>query len=295
MKVAVIYDINTPFTTGVYIERALKEMGMWVDHYHHDNVQQVPEGYEIYFIVDSGPQYDIPKWKSGLSVYYSIDVHLDFEHRFAMAKTANIPIMAQYSCGSQKATDLGVETLWLPLGCDPWIHQDYQVERDLDIAFVGHLYEDDAWRTTIKQKLLSHGFDENKIFVGNATKEEMGHIYSRAKIVLNASVRNNRQDINMRFFEAMSSGAYLLTQKLLHDDADKIVDPKLYSTFETDEEMFTKIDDILKNWTMYYDIAQRAKLLVRTFHTYTKHLESLFRVITMAAQKEDITTKILTP
>lgn len=295
MKIALIYDINTPFTTGVYFERSFKELGWNVSHYHHDNVKDVPEGFDAYFVIDSGPTYEIPKWKSGISFYYGIDVHLDFDHRFEMAKTAGIPIMAQYSCGAKKATDLGHEVLWLPLGCDPWIHQDYQVERDLDVAFVGNLYEDDAWRTTIKQKLLDHGFKEEKIFVGRATKEEMGQIYSRAKIVLNHSVRENRQDINMRFFEAMSCGAYLLTQKLLHDDADKIIDKKLYSTYETDEEMFKKLDEILANWDSYKNIAQKAKLFVRSFHTYTKHIESLFRNITMSLQNQDPVSKIIKP
>jgi len=293
MKTAIIYDLGTPFTTGVYFDRALRELGITVDRFDHNNVTTVPEGYGLYFIIDSGPQYAIPEWKSGPSIYYSIDTHLDFEHRFEMAKTAGIPVMAQYSCGAKRATDAGLETLWLPLGCDPWIHQDYQVERNLDIAFVGHLYEDDPWRQTIRSKLISHGFNENKIFIGEATKEDMGQIYSRAKIVLNASVRNNRQDISMRFFEAMSSGAYLLTQKLLHDDANKIIDPKLYSTFENDEEMFVKIDDILKNYVVYHDVAERAKLFIRTFHTYAKHIESLFRNITMNKKERNQFTELI--
>lgn len=287
MKIAVIYDLNTPFTTGVYFDRSLRELGATVDKFDHNEVSEVPEGYELYFIIDSGPLYDIPKWKSGPSIYYSIDVHLDFDSRFKMAKTASVPVMAQFSCGAQRATNEGLETLWLPLGCDPWIHQDYQIERDLDIAFVGHLYDDDNWRKTLKDRILARGYDENKIFIGSASKEEMGKIYSRAKIVLNASVRNNKQDINMRFFEGMSCGAYMLTQKLDNNDADKIIDPKLYSTFSTDDEMFEKIDDILANYTMYHDIAERAKLFVRTFHTYTKHLESLFRNLTMTKQEKD--------
>jgi hypothetical protein len=295
MKIAIVYDLGTPFTTGVYIERSLKELGMTVDHFDHNEINTVPEGYELYFIIDSGPIYDIPRWKSGISVYYAIDVHLDFESRLKMAKTATVPIMAQFTCGAEKATKQGLETIWLPLGCDPWIHQDYQVTRDLDIAFIGNIYSDDSWRSSLKDRLLAYGFEEDKIFIGSSTKEQIGEIYSRAKIVLNHSVRNNRQDISMRFFEAMSCGAYLLTQKLLNDDTDKIIDPKLYSTYETDVEMFKKIEEILANWTMYNDTAQKAKLFVRTFHTYTKHIESLFRYMTMPKEKEEEIKKIITP
>lgn len=275
MKVAIIYDINTPFTTGVYFHRSFEELGFDVTAFHHDNVNDVPEGFQVYFIVDSGPQYKIPHWKSGPSFYYSIDVHLDFEGRFEMAKSAMLPVMAQLSCGAQKATNRGLPTLWVPLACDPWIHRDYGVERDLDIAFVGHLYEDDAWRSTLKQRLLDRGFAEDKIFVGTATKEDMGKIYSRAKIVLNHTVRDNKQDINMRVFEAMSCGAYLLTQNLDHDDMDRIIPKDLYGSYGEEGEMFGLIKKILENWEEYSAIAGRAKLFVRTHHTYTAHLKTL--------------------
>jgi hypothetical protein len=286
MKIACVYDTNTPYTTGVYFERAFKELGMVVDRFHHDNVNQIPEGYSIYFICDSGPIYQIPKWKSGISMYYGIDVHLDFDHRFEMAKSADVAAMAQMSCGAQKATNLNFPIFWMPLGCDPWVHQDHQLERELDIAFVGHLYEDDSWRTTIKQKLIDHGFNEGKIFVGEATKEDMAIIYSRAKIVINASVRNNRQDISMRSFEAMSCGAYLLTQKLDNDDMNKIIDSELYGTFVDDNEMFGKIDTILKDWNTFSSIAQKGKIFVRTYHTYKIHLQAFLKVLSSPQEKE---------
>lgn len=288
MRAAIVYDTNTPFTTGVYFHRAFQELGFITDAFHHDNVNSIPEGYDIYFIVDSGPQYKIPVWKSGPSYYYSIDVHLDFENRFEMAKSAHLPVMAQFSCGAQKATDKGLPVLWMPLACDPWIHQDYQLERDLDIAFVGHLYEDDGWRMTIKQKLLDHGFAEDKIFIGNATKEEMGRIYSRAKIVLNHTVRDNKQDINMRVFEAMSSGAYLLTQRLDNQDMEKVIPSNLYGAYTTEGEMFGLINKILADWPKYQEIAQTGKLFVRSHHTYAGHLRNLITNIAIDQAKKEV-------
>lgn len=276
MNIAVVYDTNTPMTTGVYFDRAFQELGFNTRAYHHDNVADIPDIYDMYFICDSGPQYSIPKWTSGPSIYYAIDVHLDFENRFNMAKTATIPIMAQLTCGVQRAEDQGLKLMWIPLACDPEIHKDYQVERDLDVAFVGHLYEDDQWRQTIKSKLLEHGFTEDKIFVGEATKEEMGHIYSRAKIVINHSVRNNKQDVNMRVFEAMSSGALLLSQKLNNQDMEKIFPEGMYEEYVTDEQMFEKINTILKDYEGgYKKIAHKAKLFVRATHTYTQHIRGL--------------------
>lgn len=275
MRTAIIYDTNTQFTTGVYFHRSFQELGFDVTAFHHDNINQVEEGFQIYFVVDSGPSYKIPTWQSGPSFYYAIDTHLDFDSRFEMAKSAQLPVMAQLTCGAQKATNRGLPVLWVPLACDPWIHQDYQVERNLDIAFVGHLYEDDVWRSTLKQRLIDRGFKEDKIFVGTATKEEMGKIYSRAKIVLNHTVRDNKQDINMRVFEAMSCGAYLLTQRLDNTDMDKIIPQDLYGVYGPENEMFGLIDKILKDWNKYELIAKQAKLFVRTHHTYTAHLKTL--------------------
>ncbi len=279
MKVACVYDTGSQFTTGVYFDRAFRELGFNIDVYHHNDVKLIPEGYQIYFICDSGPTYAIPKWKSGPSIYYSIDTHLDFDNRFNMAKTATLPIMAQFSCGAQKAVNRGLQTLWIPHACDPWIHQDYQQERTLKVAFVGHLYDDDAWRRTIYNKLKTYGYNDNDIFIGEATKEQMGHIYSAAQVVLNHTVRDNKQDISMRVFEAMSCGAFLITQKLDHNDADKILDHDLYKTYSNDAEMFKEIDEVLTHWNKYKEIAQRGKMFVRTFHTYTKHLEQLLKTI----------------
>lgn len=279
MTVAIVYDTGSPITTGVYFHRAFQELGFDVDAFDHSRVENIPEGYNLYFIVDSGPIYDIPKWKGGITFYYGIDTHLDFEARFKMAQTAQFPIMAQLTCGAQRAVNRGLDTLWVPLGCDPWIHQDHGIERDLDVAFVGHLYEDDTWRTTIKAKLLANGFTEDKIFVGQATKEEMAKIYSRAKIVLNHSVRDNKQDINMRVFEAMSSGAFLITQKLDHEDMDRIIPKGLYTSYINDEELFKAIKETLEKWDQYEPIAQQGKLFVRSHHTYTAHLKTLLTKI----------------
>jgi hypothetical protein len=275
MKAACIYDINTPYTTGVYIHRGLLELGYEVDKYDHNNVKDIPEGYDFYFIVDSGPTYNIPRFLSGPSLYYSIDTHLDFENRLNMAKTATIPIMAQYTCGAFRATQEGLTTIWMPLGCDPWIHVDQQAERALDISFVGHLYQDDVWRQTIKNKLLEHGLKEEKIYIGEATKEDLSLIYSRSKIVLNHTVRDNKKDINMRVFEAMSCGAYLLTQRLDNNDMDQIFDPTLYAVYNNDTEMFQTIDNVLRGWEQYKKIAAKAKLAVRRYHTYAEHLKNL--------------------
>lgn len=285
MRVAIVYDTNTPFTTGVYFHRSFQELGFDVTAFHHDNVNDIPEGFQIYFIVDSGQIYKIPTWQSGPSFYYAIDTHLDFDSRFEMAKSAQLPVMAQLTCGAQKATDMGLPVLWVPLACDPWIHQDYQVERDLDIAFVGHLYEDDEWRTTITQKLVDRGFKENKIFIGEASKEAMGRIYSRAKIVINHTVRNNKQDINMRVFEAMSCGAYLLTQNLDHNDMDRVIPKDLYSSYGTEGEMFGLIQKILDDYDNYSKIAKAGKAFVRTHHTYTQHLKSLLASMTVIGEE----------
>lgn len=277
MKIAAIYDTNTPMTTGAYLKKAFEELGYIVDAYHQDNVGSVPDVYEFYFVCDSGPTYKIPDWQSGPSIYYGIDTHLQFDTRLEMAKTADIPVMAQYTCGAKKAVDLGEDVLWMPLGCDPQIHRDLNVERDLDIAFVGHLYEDDSWRTTIKQKLLDHGLSEDKIFVGEAQHTDMANIYSRAKIVLNHTVRDNKLDINMRVYEAMSCGAFLITQKLDHEDMDILFSKELYAEYTDDISMFTIIDKVLSDYETYREIAQEAKLFVREHHTYAKHLKMLLK------------------
>jgi hypothetical protein len=66
-----------------------------------------------------------------------------------------------------------------------------------------------GWRNVVLNKVLPNfrTNDFNKFY----SPIDMGSIYGKSKIVFNASIR---EDLNMRFFEALASGALLVTDRI---------------------------------------------------------------------------------
>lgn len=92
---------------------------------------------------------------------------------------------------------------WLPLGADEEFHSKKSGATKYDVAFVGNL----SWghRKNVLKKLKK---DFQPSYIGQASHEKIGEIYGEAKIVFNISIND---DLNMRVFEALCSGADLIT------------------------------------------------------------------------------------
>ena len=70
---------------------------------------------------------------------------------------------------------------WLPLACDPEIHKKHEVDKTLDICFVGNVLGGPRAELI---ELLQKQFPN--CFVGQRYFEEMARTYSAARIVFNS-------------------------------------------------------------------------------------------------------------
>ena len=93
---------------------------------------------------------------------------------------------------------------WLPLACNPAVHRRLEVEKQLDICFVGNMFPGERTELT---RLVQRHFRNS--FVGRAYGDEMARVYSASRLILNIPLQ---RDANMRNWEAMACGSLLLTK-----------------------------------------------------------------------------------
>ena len=289
---------SSPFSTARYIENALradqnvKTIGTRVpgallaewgfnstppNHPTHDIPREfsqtlssalatLPDDFDpsMYIWVDSGVD-DLPNDLDALQIpkiAYIIDTHCALDTRLAIAKRFNFTFLAQRSRLNDFVNAGIANVAWLPLGCDPALHDVGPRNRRYDVAFVGSVPDDPNSRRAKLINAVATAFPDAKI--GKFWPEEMAAIYAEAKVVVNCCAA---RDINMRVFEAMASGALLIT-----DEADGLedlfTDKKHLVIYRNDDELIPLIQKYLAEDEDRERIAAAGRSLVLSEHTY---------------------------
>ncbi len=272
MKIAVIFDKLVEGTTGIYVIRALEELGHEVDHYWLRDAKRIQKQYELYFRVDHGYyELDLPQHLNP-SVYWALDIH--HSHSFKAVTQIHCNYNYLFGCHRSEVEELklmGIKIEWLPVGCDPGIHARKDNPSTYDVVFVGG---DDG----IPRKYLLQELRERypKSFIGQTPFDQMSEWYSSAKIGFNYSINN---DINMRFFEIMSCGALLLTNDLPRKDFELLglTPGRDFVEFKTYDELFSRVEYYLKHDQERKQIAENGRQKAIRDHTYRKRMEIVMR------------------
>ncbi len=189
------------------------------------------------------------------TIFYSVDTHHHSELHIQLAKVFDATFVAQrdYIPSFEAA---GVKTHWLPL----WPSREVTpIEpKQYGAVFVG----------TLNPKLNP---DRVKFF--DALKEEVpllcmtgswGEIFDRSEIVINQTVKG---DLNFRVFEAMCSGAVLLTERASNGLLDLFNDGEHLVTYTKGDvkEAVSRIRELLADKVKMQRIAAagRAEILRR--------------------------------
>jgi 2-polyprenyl-3-methyl-5-hydroxy-6-metoxy-1,4-benzoquinol methylase/Tfp pilus assembly protein PilF len=111
--------------------------------------------------------------------------------------------------------------------------------------------------------------------------EEMAKTYAQSKIVVNAAVN---VDINMRVFEALASGALLITDQA--DGLDELfVDGQHLVVYEKDDDLFDLVRYFLENDAERERIAAAGKQLAYDRHTYDDRVNRMIRMVLEETEK----------
>src|SRR5262249_23049743 len=94
--------------------------------------------FDLYLNIDDGLEY---RWPKDLrpSAWWAIDTHLNLPWYLRKGGDFDLVFAAQRD-GAEQLREAGIQASWLPLACDPQIHQKYEVPKTLDVCFVGHVF-----------------------------------------------------------------------------------------------------------------------------------------------------------
>lgn len=228
---------------------------------------------DLYLWVDSGQERVAPDTRAlpMPKVAYLIDTHVTPQLRLEMARHFDLVFLAQRAqVEAFKAAGIA-QARWLPLACSPELHAVPEAERHFDFAYVGSFNAEEHDRRRTLLGALAEEFPDS--FVGRAWPEDMARIYAQSKIVVNACFN---RDVNMRVFEAMASGALLIT-----DEAEGL--EELFTAgehlvvYRDDTELAGLVQHYLEHPEERERIARAGQALVLREHTYAKRLEEIFR------------------
>jgi spore maturation protein CgeB/thioredoxin-like negative regulator of GroEL len=237
----------------------------------------LPESYspEMYLWIDSGfsliPEdlEKIPKPR----VAYFIDTHINISARLEMATQFDYVFLAQQAQVEKFILEGIKNVAWLPLACSPELHDVDDQPRTIDVSYVGSLTENTDARRLKLMGRVAEQFPNNAI--GMRWPEDMAQVYAKSKIVVNACINH---DVNMRVFEALASGALLIT-----DDAEGLeelfVDGQHLVMYHKDDDLFDLVEYFLKHDEERERIAAAGKALVYKRHTYDQRTSQLVRMV----------------
>jgi len=295
-RVLLSYTAN-PQTTGAYLERGLRSVcdvltyGPAIDEevlrkwdlekirgrlYGHDLpyftadvgqiLEHLPGGWkpDLFLWVESGVSYPL----HGLSslpcptACWLIDTHLHLEGHLEIAKSFDFVFLAQKKY-VPLFREAGIRQVhWLPLACDPEIHRNFGFEPVYDFSFVGSITAAHRRRDVLLQQ-LSRRFS---LHVERCFLEEMALVLSRSRIVFNCSVRD---DLNMRVFEALSTGSLLLTDQAAGSGLEELFeDGRHLAIYRSPEELEERAAHYLGHEQECARIAREGMQEVRARHTY---------------------------
>ncbi|MCH8303885.1 MAG: glycosyltransferase [Candidatus Marinimicrobia bacterium] len=270
-RIALLYDdIVRPDTTGVYCRNALEKICN-VTHFQPTELDKVPQGFDLYLFIDDGFRYFLPE-RLKPSAWWVIDTHLNYEDNLRSVGQFDYVFTAQKD-GARKFRNDGIlSAKWLPLACDPNQHQKVKTEKKYDVVFVGNELgaEREKCLNGIKKHFPNH-------FIGRKFFNEMAETFSQGRIVFNRSVKN---DVNMRVFEALSTGSLLLTNKLDENGQGELFEEgKHLVNYNGESDLIEKIKYYLEHENEREKIAEAGMDYVHKNHSYQHRMGAILQSV----------------
>lgn len=203
-------------------------------------------------------------------IYWASDTHLGYDYRLAMAKKADYVFCAQRKATIDFKKDGIANPIWLPHAFEPLAYPKGDlISKKYDVCFVGHINSGN--RIDALDRVFS---EAPNFFYGQRKFEEAARKYHESKVVFNIAMKD---DVNMRCFEAMGSGSFLLTDRI--DSIDHLfidgVDLVLYDS----------LDDMAKKLRYYIEHDdEREKIAASGYNKVISEHTILHRVNMMLNQ-----------
>lgn len=288
MKLLFVFENRVrPDTTGNYFLWAARRLGHEADHMWPDQaLKQTENKWDLCFRIDDGLK-ELGQWNDALhpACYQMIDSHyFDREWRLPVARQFDWNFIAQKN-GVDWVNENGIKNAsWLPLAADEDIHTpDIDGHDRWDWSFVGNLGHSDPSKPNKRMDYLDALVRRfpNCIVSDYSVFKEMSNIYGQSRIVFNSHINN---DINMRFFEALCSGALLVTESVIDNGEEDLQHWPgggifSYATFEDQDTLF----NLMSFWLSVPEIRNRKRWAkwgreaVISAHTYQHRVKAMIQ------------------
>jgi hypothetical protein len=196
------------------------------------------------------------------SIWWGIDTHNDYRKHLRISRLFDHSFIAQKSFVTNLQVDGIASVSWLPLA---YPKKEKQVaQRDIDISYVGST----DWSKYPERGLILNTISDSfsNTFVDQASPERMFEIYEKSKLVFNYSPKN---DLNMRFFEAIGSGAVLITNHISNNGVEDLFQKNIdFLEYSSPEELVSTLAQVLNDKQRLDFIASNGVNKILNNHTY---------------------------
>lgn len=161
---------------------------------------------------------------------------------------------------------------WLPVACDPEVHRESGGPKRFDVAFIGSLANSAERATLITTLAAECRMNDQRFYL----PEEFSSVYGAAKIVVNWPVAG---DLTLRVFEAMASGALVISQRVGNGQEVLFENGVHFVTVATVSEAFEKVRYFLENELERRKIAEQGTELVRSQHRWVDRARDVLTAV----------------
>ena len=282
-KVTVVYDDRVRSdTTGMYFKWGFERLGHEVTHVRPDEALTITKAdQDLYVKIDDGLRIH-NQWNPKLkpNAYYIIDTHYwdAAEWRPQISEQMEWSFVTQLT-GIKFLEDNGVpgKATWLPLAADEDLHSpDVNGYNKYDWGFVGnvgHAQPGSPNKRIDYLDALLKAFP-NGMISDYSFYKELANIYGSSKTVFNTCINN---DISMRFFEGLMSGACLVTEyitdngiKELHESGFGAPLHNTFCVYKDQEELIEVMTSVLSDPDKRKKYGREGRKMALAGHAY-KH------------------------
>ena len=300
--------VSYPVTTAAYYERALRRtcrvvtMGprispeimkdwklesMRVPVTDHDlPLEVVPDMREVSAMArERFPEPDLYIWIESVHGYFPknlesircpkacilIDSHLSLDWHLEWAQNFDHVFLAQREYLDEFRTNGCKNVHWLPLGCDTEIHSKKSPRKIYDVGFVGSIFEKTR-RTELLTRIAKKRYH---MYTERCFWTEMAQVISESRIGFNNAIRN---DLNMRVFEVLSIGTFLLTDRPTNCGQDELFTPGQDLGIYEDSNLPDRVRHHLIHEEHREHIARRGQELAHNAHTYAHRAAEVLQI-----------------
>jgi hypothetical protein len=236
------------------------------------------------------PEADVPFLPWGLSeteiltACFHVDTYAYTKRRIAWSKLFDLPLVFHpgYDAVFRQAGHAGAR--FLPHAVDEELFARPEEERIYDVGWVGQI-EGPMYsaRPPILNE-LARSFRMND-FTQRYSPEAMAEIYRRSKIVVNVGRDDYPQDANTRTFEAMASGAMLITAEPSELSEMGFQDGVHFVSYRKTTEINPLVRRYLGDESARRKITEAARGLVLREHVYEQRVKQLLQLIDQAGKE----------